>query len=320
MKILVTGGSGFIGTNLLEDFISSNVDVYNVDIVPPRNKEHTKYWHHVDICDFQKLDRCVKEIGPDYVIHLAARTDLNETSGLEYYCANISGVENLVNVCCNTAGIKRVIFASSMLVNEVGYKPKTRFDYNPATLYGKSKVLTENIIFKNRNGLGEFCVVRPTSIWGEWFSEPYRNFFDFVLSSRFFHPGDKACTKTYGYIGNTVYQIRKLLHADVSRIHGKIFYLGDCPPLNISIWADEIAKLAGLPKPRKLPYLSFVLAAFVGDVLKSFGLRFPMTSFRLKNMTTDHMVGLSETYDVCGEPPFARRDGVIRTLRWIRGN
>lgn len=320
MRIIVTGGSGFIGTNLLQDLVSSDIDVWNLDIAAPRNKEHIKYWRQVDICNFQELDDCVNEIGPDYIVHLAARTDLNEKSGLNYYCANVSGVENLVNVCRKSAGIKRVVFASSMLVNDVGYKPKTRFDYNPATLYGKSKVLTENIIFRNGKWLGEFCIVRPTSIWGEWFSEPYRNFFDFVLSSRFFHPGGKACTKTYGYIGNTVYQIRQLLHADVSEIQGKIFYLGDRPPVNISSWADEISQCADLPKPKKLPYSLFLAAAFVGDILKFFGLRFPMTSFRLKNMTTDHIIDISEIYDVCGEPPFSRIDGVVRTIKWIQRN
>lgn len=317
---MITGGSGFLGTNLVQDLISSNIDVWNVDIAAPRNKEHVKYWRQVDICDLKAFRDCVSEIGPDYVVHFAARTDLNESSGLGYYCANVNGVENLVSVCSKSSGVKRIVFASSMLVNEVGYKPKGRFDYSPATLYGESKVLTENIIFRNSDALGEFCIVRPTSIWGEWFSEPYRNFFDFVLSSRFFHPGSRACTKTYGYIGNTVYQIRKLLEVDAAKIQGKIFYLGDRPPVNISRWADEISLCANLPRPKKLPYSLFLAAAMFGDFLKAFGRRFPMTTFRLKNMTTDHVIDLSETYDVCGELPFSRTDGVARTISWIKAN
>ena len=318
MRVMVTGGSGFMGTNLLEDLISSDIDVWNVDIAAPRNTEHFKYWRRVDICNIEELRTCVNEIRPDYVVHLAARTDLNEKSGLSYYCANVGGVENIVSVCDRSSGIKRIIFASSMLVNGIGYRPKDRFDYSPTTLYGESKVLTENIIFRSSDALGEFCVVRPTSIWGEWFSEPYRNFFDFVLSSRFFHPGGRACTKTYGYIGNAIYQIRQLLHADVAKIQGKIFYLGDCPPVNISSWADEISQCAGLPKPKRVPYSLFFAAALFGDFLKAFGQRFPMTTFRLKNMTTDHIIDLSETYDVCGELPFSRADGVARTIRWIK--
>lgn len=317
MKIVVTGGSGFIGTNLLEDLISSKMDVYNIDIAAPRNMAHHKYWRQVDICDFQELEKCINEINPDYIIHLAARTDLNEKKGLDYYRANVDGVENLVLICSRLPNIKRIVFASSMLVNQVGYKPKSRSDYNPATIYGKSKVLTEKIILGYADRLPEFCIVRPTSIWGEWFSEPYRNFFDFVLSSRFFHPGDKACTKTYGYVANTVYQIKQLLVADTSKVHRKIFFLGDEPPLNISIWANEISSCANLPRPKKMPYWVFVGGAFVGDVVKLFGLRFPLTSFRLKNMTTNHIVDLADLYDVCGEPQVSRYDGIVRTLKWI---
>jgi len=320
MKIIVTGGSGFIGTNLLEDLISSEIEVYNIDIAEPRNKDHLKYWRNVDICDYRKLDECINEIVPDYVIHLAARTELNENGGLDYYRANISGVENLVIISGKLSSIKRVIFASSMLVNRVGYKAKHHFDYNPITFYGESKVLTESIVFNHSDSISEFCVVRPTSIWGEWFLEPYRKFFDFVLSSNFYHPGGKACTKTYGYVGNTVFQIRRLLVADVEKINRKIFYLGDSPPLNISIWADEISECANLTKPKRLPYAVFLAGAFVGDVLKIFGFRFPLTRFRLRNMTTDHIFDLSDIYNVCGEPPFSRTDGIVRTLKWMKKN
>lgn len=317
MKIAVTGGSGFIGTNLVDDLAAAKIDVHNLDIVEPRKKEHHRYWHHVDICDAKGLNECIIEIQPDYVVHLAARTDLNETKGLDYYRANTKGVENIVKVCGRSSVIRRVIFASSMLVNEVGYRPKDVRDYNPATLYGQSKVIGEKIIFDMQHEITEFCLVRPTSIWGEWFAEPYRNFFDFVLASKFFHPGERACTKTYGYVGNTVYQIKRLLFVDAVKVHGKVFYLGDDPPLNISAWADEIALAANLPKPRRLPYWVFVGAGLLGDTGKLMGIQLPMTSFRLRNMTTSHIIDLSRTYEVCGRLPFARAEGIDRTLKWM---
>src|SRR5690606_29131795 len=136
-----------------------------------------------------------------------AVTDLNEKDGLNYYQTNILGVENIVRISRKNSGIKRVIFASSMLVNKVGYKPTDYFDYNPTTTYGHSKVMGEGIVFNNKENLTEFCIIRPTSIWGEWFSEPYRNFFDYILSEKYFHPGKRTCTKTYGYVGNAVFQI-----------------------------------------------------------------------------------------------------------------
>lgn len=317
MKIIITGASGFIGTNVLEYYKIKGFEVFNLDVESPRNKEHKQYWQKVDICNFESLQKAFEEIQPEYIVHLAARTDLNEQGGLEYYTTNIQGVQNIVKLCAKDSGIKRVIFASSMLVNAVGYKPKNLFDYNPHTLYGQSKVMGEKIVFDNKDNLTEFCIIRPTSIWGEWFAEPYKNFFDFVLSGKFFHPGNKACTKTYGYVGNAVYQIDKLLFADVEKIQGQVFYIGDKPPINISEWADEIAEEAEINKPRTIPFLIFKFAGWFGDILSKFGVKFPMTSFRLKNMTTDHIVNLENTYAVCGEVPYDRLSGVKRTLEWI---
>lgn len=318
MKIVILGGSGFIGTNALEYFKNNLFEVFNLDIVTPRNVDHINYWQQVDICDFFSLKKVIDEIQPDYLLHLAATTELNEKDGLDFYNANIEGVENVVRLCNKESSIKRVIFSSSMLVNIVGYNPKHTFDYNPSTLYGKSKVMGENIVFENYDTLTEFCIIRPTSIFGEWFGEPYKNFFDFVLNGSFYHPGGKACTKTYGYVGNTIYQIKKLFFAEKELIHGQVFYIGDNPPINISDWANEIAVVAGMKKPKEIPFFFFLLAALYGDFLSKFGIKFPMTSFRLGNMTTDHVVDLESTYAVCGDAPVSRLMAVKNTFEWIK--
>ena len=54
-KILVTGGSGFIGTNLIDSLEDEKCEILNLDIVSPRNKKHTCYWKYVDICNLDQL-------------------------------------------------------------------------------------------------------------------------------------------------------------------------------------------------------------------------------------------------------------------------
>ncbi|QEP43587.1 NAD(P)-dependent oxidoreductase [Ectothiorhodospiraceae bacterium BW-2] len=318
MKIVITGGSGFMGTNLTAFFTQQGEAVLNLDIAAPRDGTQRAYWQQCDICEPRQLEQSLTEFNPDYLIHLAACTDLNEQAGMGYYRANIEGVEALVNCCSRLTNLKRVIFATSMLVNRVGYIPESENDYNPTTNYGRSKVLSEQIIQHHSATLPPYCTIRPTSIWGEWFGEPYRYFFDFVLSGRFFHPGDRACTKTYGYIGNSIYQINQLLHAPVEQIDRQLFYLGDRPPIPISEWADEIAAIAKVHQPIKLPFVLFQGLAKIGDGLHRLKLPFPMSSFRLTNMTTDNILPLDNTYRVCGEPPYSRREGVERTLQWLR--
>ena len=77
MKIIITGASGFIGTNLLQFYIDKGVDVINIDICQPRKNSHMKYWKKLDILNKVLLESVVLAYEPDYVIHLAARTDLN---------------------------------------------------------------------------------------------------------------------------------------------------------------------------------------------------------------------------------------------------
>ena len=316
MKIIVTGGSGFIGTNIVKYYVEKKFKVFNLDIKQPQNEKYKKYWYKVNITNYKVFSKLIKIIKPTYIIHLAARTDLRGKR-YEDYLVNTKGVQNIINICKNNNYIKRVIFTSTMLVNRIDSQTNNILEYNPNTNYGKSKVKGENIVLNNKNISTEMCIIRPTSIWGEWFREPYKNFFNYVLKERYFHPGKNSCKKTFGYIGNTVYQINKLLFADAKKIKNKIFYIGDKPSVNISKWANEIAILAKVSKPRTIPFSIFKLLARLGDFLVNLGIKFPMTTFRLKNMTTDRVCDLNDTYKVCGNPPYDRKKATIKTLEWI---
>ena len=314
MKILITGASGFIGTNLLES-LRKDFNVINVDFRAPRNKEHIGYWQDVDIVDFNSLYKVATDFNPDYIVHLAARTDLDGKT-LEDYNANTIGVENVLKVASELPNVKKIIITSSMLVCKAGYMPKTQSDYNPTTVYGESKVRTEQITWNNPPQC-DWAIVRPTSIWGPWFGVPYRNFFDMVRSRMYFHIGHRSCSKTYGYVENAVYQIKQILFHDTTDVDNKVFYLGDNPAIYIEEWADQIASQLG-HKVLRFPYWLIRCAAFVGDVLGKLGIHFPMTSFRLKNMTTDNIINVDNTYRIAPNPPISRVEGIRRTLEWMK--
>lgn len=317
MKILITGGSGFIGTNMINYFIKNNHRIVNIDILPPKILAHKQYWRNIDIRNYKKLSTEVQNFSPDCILHLAARTDLRG-GNLEEYDSNTVGTQNIVNICKSYKNIKRVIFASSMLVNRVGYSPLNSNDYNPNTSYGESKVEMEKIIINSRMRT-DWTIIRPTSIWGAWFGEPYSDFFHYVIKGLFVHPGEKACTKTYGYIDNSVLQISTLLlEADKSKINGRIFYIGDKPPINISDWADEIKNQYNNTKNIKVYFWVFSVAALFGDFLKLINIKFPLTSFRLKNMTTNNILPLDDLYDVVGVHTYTRLEGTKKTLEWIK--
>lgn len=315
-RILITGGSGFIGTNLVEFYLGKGWDVLSIDSASPRNEKHRICFKQVDILNRQYLAQEFKKFNPHYLVHLAARTDLDETQDLLGYDANMQGVRNVLEACSSCHLLERAIFASSMLVCRFGYIPKNDTDYAPNTLYGESKVVTEKIIRESPPPCS-WLIVRPTSIWGPWFGVPYRNFFDCVVRRMFVHPGGRAGTATYGYIGNTVCQIDSLLQAEDEKVREKVFYLGDEPANNLSEWADEIASVVSR-RLYKVPYSLMHLAAWGGDLLGKVGITAPLTSFRLQNMTTDNCLDLSKTVEVAGDPLYPRIEGVRKTIQWMQ--
>lgn len=316
-KILITGGSGFIGTNLIEKLVvNKDLKLINIDIVEPKNNAHRPYWRNIDINDKDNLQREITNFAPNFVVHLAARTDLTGNS-VSDYDTNTIGTMNLVETLESLDSVKRVIFTSSMYVCEPGYSPKDYDDYAPHTIYGESKVWAEKII-KNKNPKNYvWSIIRPTSIWGPWFSEPYANFFKIIIAKKYFHMNSKDCSKTYGYVGNTINQIHDILYSPSEEVSKNTFYLGDWPVYNISEWANEIAAYNSY-RIRKLPFSFFQLLAFIGDVLKLLGVYFPMTSFRLKNMTTDNVLNLEPIKNLSPKLPYSRKQGIANTIEWMK--
>lgn len=314
-KILITGASGFIGTNLLEDLQKKNYEVLNIDFHNPKIPERKRYWKNVDIRNYELFEKEVLAFDPDYIIHLAARTDLDGKT-LEDYSANIKGVENLMKIVRKLPSLRKVIITSSKFVTRNGYQIKDQWDYCPHTKYGESKVETERIVWANEPPC-DWCIIRPTSIWGPFFGVPYRNFFDMVRKRLYFHIGHIKCHKTYGYVGNAIYQIEELLFAKTPDRENKVFYIGDEPAYEINEWADEIAGELGFRVPTMPVWFVKCLAKF-GDLLGVFGIHFPMQSFRFGNMTNDGTNDMSNTYEIAPDMPYTRLQGTRITLEWIK--
>lgn len=313
-RILITGGSGFIGTNLVEHFTQKGHSVLNLDQAMPLNATHSKYWKKVNLLDEAGLTKEVKDFDPVYVVHLAARTDLDGKT-IEEYSVNTTGTGNLIRSLAQVKP-RHVLLTSSMLVCRPGYIPRDAFDFAPSTVYGESKMLMEKMI-REQDPPFRWQIIRPTSIWGPWFGTPYKDFFVRVLAGKMFHIGGVgSATKTYGFVWNSVHQISQLLFSET--VSGNMFYIGDAPPLNISQWANKITDQLGDPQPRVIPFQLIKLAAIFGDLLSGVGVRFPMTSFRLKNMTTDNILPLHDLKAITGEDPYNLTEAIDITLKWMK--
>jgi nucleoside-diphosphate-sugar epimerase len=316
-KILITGGSGFIGTNAVEHFLQRGYEVVNYDIRPPQNELHKHFWIEGNINDKEAYFEAVQKFAPAFVFHLAARTDLLETKNINGYKPNIDGVLNTIEIVNAVDSIKRVLFASSRMVCRIDYIPKDFEDYCPPNFYGESKMLGEKIV-RSAKLNKEWVLFRPTSIWGPWFDIPYIIFFRSIQRNLYFNPGKHNPQKSFGYVKNAVYQLEKIMKASSQDVHGKTIYLFDYPPLNLKQWAELIQRAMRTKKISTYPFWLLKIGAYTGDVLYTLGWkRAPITSFRLNNLITNMVYDTTELEKICGPLPYDLETGAVETVRWM---
>ena len=99
--ILITGGSGFIGSSFSK-FFKNMYDIYTLDKKKKNQFLKDTYIQHVkcDLCNYEKLEKKIRDIRPSIIIHLAAQStiDFIETKEKDYLRDNIFATENIVKL------------------------------------------------------------------------------------------------------------------------------------------------------------------------------------------------------------------------------
>jgi nucleoside-diphosphate-sugar epimerase len=315
MKVLCTGGSGFIGTHLIDDFLNTGVDVLNVDINAPKKDKHLKYWVECNILDYEKLKTVFESSQPTHIVHLAARTTM-EGKTLDDYKDNTIGTANVLDVTKNTSSIERIIITSSQHVRKPGSGlPKHDEDYLPHGLYGESKVITETLTRK-ANLCCDWAIIRPTTVWGPWHPFLPGGLWAMMKRGIYFHPKNDPVIRSYGFVKNVVWQIEKMLEAPSELLNHKVFYVGDSLSLQID-WINAFSRAITKRNASQVPKEWIRLLAWIGDGLGIVGIKFPMDSSRYFNLTTTNPVPLEPIFEVFGIPPYSFEEGQHETIVWL---
>ncbi len=318
MKLLVTGGSGFIGTNLMEEFADAYSEIVNVSLEPPMVEAHRDRWRECDILDGEKLKAIFREERPAVVLHLAARTDCDENTTVEDgYAVNVEGTANVLDAVEAAGSVERLVVTSSQFVCRAGHLPEDESDFNPETVYGESKARSEALT-RERDPDLTWTIVRPTNVWGPYHRRYAQEFWKVLAKGWYFHPGHPSPTRCYGYVGNVLWQIRQILAAPPDVVRGKVFYLGD-RPIEIVRWIEGFHReITGREKMRVLPFFVTKVLARIGDGIGGVtGRPFYLNSSRLRSMTTDYVAPMETTFEAFGEPPYSLEEGIRETAAWF---
>lgn len=315
-RLLVTGGSGFIGTNLIERAaLHPEYVIRSVDQKDPVDRTQAPLFSRVDLLDEAALTAELMSFQPTDVVHLAGRTDMLGSS-VDDYKANHVGTKNLLEAIRKTGTVERAVFTSSQFVVGPGKMPVDDLDFRPHTIYGESKVLSEKVV-REENPAYTWTIVRPTNIWGKWHPRYPYEFWKVLQQGRYLHPAGRPVTRCYGYVGNVAEQILTILNKPAAQVNGRVFYVGDAP-IELLDWTNAFSvALTGKPV-RKVPYGVLAGIARFGDLVVKAGGKFPLFSSRLASMTENYVTPMEPTFAVLGRPSMTMQQGVNETVQWLR--
>jgi GlcNAc-P-P-Und epimerase len=308
-KTLVIGGSGFVGSsllNILDKKVTKNLD-----------KNPSPFFNKIteigNILNEKNLhfDSDIKTI-----VLLAAehRDDVSPAS--LYYDVNVKGTKNVINAM-DIAGIKNLIFTSSVAIYGLNKdNPNEDYIQDPFNHYGRSKWQAEEVIknwFKNNPKGKSITIIRPTVIFGERNRGNVYNLLKQIISGKFMMIGKGNNKKSMAYVGNIVALIKDRLDKSEPGYH--VFNYADNPDFSMTELVKIIETKMNISIPKlKIPYWIGMLGGYGFDLF-SFITRknFFISSVRVKKFCASTQFNATKV-NTNFKAPYTLKEGLDLTL------
>lgn len=254
MKVLVTGGAGFIGSHVVDKLIQEHCQVVIMDNLSTGLQENINpaaKFVNMDIRDNQIVDLFASEKF-DAVIHLAGQTMVHKSLEMpDYDCdVNIAGTVNILEACRKT-NVRRIVFSSTAAVygNVTALPVVEEALKEPTSFYGLSKLTCENYLSLYNQVYGlEYMVLRYANVYGERQGDGGEGGVISIFARKI-HPnqpvaifGDGSQTRDFIYVGdiaNANYQSLLSPHAN------KVCNIGTQTEISINTLIEYMEKVSG---------------------------------------------------------------------------
>lgn len=171
MKIIVTGGAGFVGSHIVDEYIEKEFKVLVIDNLSTGSEENINkkaIFEKVDLKEKNKIAKIIEKFKPDIINHNAFVSSISKVEKRKgkFLVENLNNFLNLIEP--SKFFLKQFIFASSCAVYGEKLPPiKESDETNPVNLYGLSKLLIENsiIYYSKRYGF-KYTILRYSNVYG----------------------------------------------------------------------------------------------------------------------------------------------------------
>jgi len=256
MKILITGGAGFIGSNLSKFLLRENHEVIAVDNFSYGSKENIQSLSGLPNYEFRQADIAnkwsIKDIKADVIVHLASQKIPRYTNAYRTLEENNMMLKNIVSKCLQDK--TKLVFASTSDVYgknaSVPFTEESELVLGSTQVkrwaYAVSKIYSEHFIIANHDEFGlEYSIARFFGAFGPnhnltWWGGPQSSFITKAIKKEEIEiHGNGLQTRTFTFIEDTVNALSNLILEE--KANGEIFNIASRPEDEISI--VELAKL-----------------------------------------------------------------------------
>ena len=329
MKAYVTGGTGFIGSHLVELLVRQGYHV----TVPVRETSNLRWLNHLlttksvpiqlvtaDIGDSDALSPLVKDA--NLVFHLAGLTKAPDAA--TYDRVNVQGTKNLIDACLRAnSRLSRFVYCSSLAAigPSPGATPITESaSPRPLTDYGRSKLKGEEIVRKYVNRL-PITIVRPPAVYGPRDTDIFL-YFQFVNKGLMPILGDENGLLSLVYVKDLVAGIYAAALSD--RAIGEAYFLTDG---DLHSWIEIASTIAHVLKKRPL---KLRMPLFLLGLISIFTESIAKVTHQTPTLNRQKMRELKQPFWICDStkakeqigycPAYPLEKGIQETANWYMEN